>query len=337
MAIKKGFTPSQNFILHAVGKNYTKALKVAEYHYDALIDAALGGDPDYVNMRNLFKPHYDGLIADSSAKDLQLGQRIGKTASLKTLLKKNLIQTELPAWQLSIQGTYNKKSAEYKAFFPFGNKSFLQGTIDNKIKAVKTLRDACNADSHVAVNALGATIGLFYTLLVNARSVQEGKKSAVKTDAGTEKDTIYNMCVAQFANFGGIVFKNPDNSTTIESFFDLVTLQDHHHSTLYEGTVHPLETKKVLTHKFTLDSTIVVTNTGDSDFEVWVAESAKDKIHPEGITIPAHTVEMIVPVKNIGDTHHRILMIKDLDTSADAAYEIEVGDKNSSPLADPHD
>jgi hypothetical protein len=328
------FLYSQNFILKALEEKYSLAPKVSLYHLNAL--TANQADPDINAMRILFAPVHTVLTNASSEKSTDIGQRIGFTGTLNSLFE-NLISTHLPAWQQEMRNTYAANTNEYKAFFPFGNKPFTDGRIEDKLNAVKALRDQCTADAAAAIQAVGVTVGAYYTLLLNARNAQLGKKVEVGGDRDAQQNAIKAMCVLHFSNWGKLIGKFPENQTLLNSFIDVQTLQRIAHSSLYEGTANPLQIKKVCTHRFAPVSTIVVTNDGTTDFKLWLAESAKSTVHPAGVTVPAGTVNMVIQVVNLGNPTHRVLMLQNLDPAADASYEIYVGTKNSDPLTDPHD
>ena len=113
---------------------------------------------------------------------------------------------------------------------------------------------------------------------------------------------------------------------------------DHHHSSEYDITLHSGELKKALSHKFTAESTIVVNNTGAAELQMYVAESAKDKVHPKGIVVGAGITGMVIPVKSMtAKNGNRILMVKNADPVSDGACEIFVGDTKEGVLTDPHD
>ena len=338
MAKKKGLQFTQNFIEHSIGNNFTKAFKVSTYHFDKLTADAALGDATAIALLALFAPKHNALKDFTTAKGVDLGGRKAKTATVKTLLQQ-VIDTELPAWQLVIQGVYAKKSDDYKAFFPQGNDPFILGKIDDRIEAIRILHDVCVADGHAIINAtLAGTINTFYTTLLNTRAAASGKKGDVKGDAGSQKAAIHDMCVQHFSNVGALIAKYPEDPDKINSYIDFVTLMDHHHSTQYNITLHADELKKALAHKFTANSTIIVSNTGEADLKLYVAEKAKDKVHPAGITVAAGTMGMVIHISDISaKAGNRILMVKNLDATNDGACEILVGDTTQGVVTDPHD
>jgi hypothetical protein len=277
------------------------------------------------------------VMADLNAERLlDKGTLKSKTQTLDQLLT-DLVKTQLPVWQQAIRNTYAEGTAGWTNLFPQGLYPFNSGSKDNKIDAVKVLRNACNGDAAPAVQAVGATVGAYYTLLLNARAAQTGKKTEIGTDIPAVKSAIKDMCVAQFANYGGLIQKYASTPATVAAFIDFVTLYSLQHSSMYEGTINASAIKKICTHKFAPVSTIVVTNDGDADIRLWIAESAKASVHPVGVTVPKATVNMVIQVVNLGNPTHRILMMQNLDPVTPGAYEVYVGTKNSDPLTDPHD
>ena len=318
---KKGFKPSQNFILNAVGTNYTKAVAVSNHHMGTL--EAAGTDPDIAARGALYIPVHTDLLNATSAKAGKVETRISKTKTVKALFK-DMIATELPAWQTGIMNVYPKRSPEYKAFFGAGNKAFEKGAIDMRISAVKTLSEQCAADANAGINAIGINVGKFYHSLMAARTVQLGGKEEVSTGRSTQKDAIYAMCVLQFVDFGFLITKFPENPDKINGFFDLQTIMSHPHSKLYAGEVNAARNKKALTHKFNDNSTIIFSNTGETDLLLYVTKSAKDKIHAQALLVKAGETKVIA-VKSIGNTNHRILMVQNADATSKGSYEVTVG------------
>jgi hypothetical protein len=339
MGKKKGYPFTQNFIKNAVGKNYTKAVSVSTHHFNTLTEAAANGDAPAAACLVLFIPKHNTLMDTTTDKGTATGQKKTKVSSVKTLFKQ-LIDTELPAWENIIISFYPRKSDGYKNFFPGGLAAFQKGKQDDRIEDIRILKETCEADgSHGVVNTqLATSIDTFYTAILAARAAAIGKKGTVKTDAGNQLIAINDMCVAHFANVGTLIAAYPDNTEKINSFINITALQSHHHSVEYKGSLNPDELKKALTHKFTAASTIVVNNRGDADFLLYVTEGAKDKVHPAGIVVPAHAELVVILVKNVsGDAKHRILMIKNLSATTPASYEIFVGDTRTGVTTDPHD
>jgi hypothetical protein len=338
MSTKKGFQPTQNFIAHAVGENYDKALKVSTYHFDKLTADAAGGDATATALLALFASKHNALKGFTTIKGVDKGGRASKVATVQELLQ-HVVDVDLPAWQVAIQVVYPKKSADYKTFFPDGNNPFNSGKIDDRIEAILILHDACAADSHLPISSgLAGTINTVYAAILAARAAASGKKGDVKGDSGSQKLAIKAMCLTHFANVGTLIAKYPDDTDKINSYIDFVSLMDHHHGSQYDVTLHPDELKKALAHNFTANSTIIFNNTGAADVQVWISEKAKDKVHPAGAMIPAGTTGMVIHTHAItADDSHRILMVKNPDAATPASLEIFVGNTKSGVTTDPHD
>lgn len=321
MAKKAVWLFADNFILNSIKGNYTKALKVSKFHFDALTEKQ--ADPGIAPMLTEFTPVHTALENSESGKGMALGQRAGKTQSVNDLLKE-LVETKLPAWQQQIRNTYGAKTAEYKALFPQGNAPFETGKKDNRILAVKTLRDACTADPALA--AVAALIAAFYILLDKARNQQLGKKTDVGGDIETEKDAITAMAKIHFKNHGKLIGLYPDDPDRIASFSDVTTLQSHVHDSIYKGTDNPGKTKKVLTHTFTAASTVTISNTSLADQKFWLTDRSNNPIHPNGITVGAGQI-VTTAVQTLGNPVHRILMVENLNVATPGSYEVSINDQ----------
>jgi len=320
MAKRKAWIFSDNFILNAVKGNYTKALKVSKFHFDALTEKQ--ADPGIAPLLADFTPVHTALENSESDKGIALGQRAGKTLSVDGLLKE-LVDTDLSNWQQQIKNTYGAKTPEYKALFPKGNAPFETGKKDNRILAVKTLRDACTADPALA--AVAALISAFYTLLNNARNEQLGKKTDVTGDIETEKDAIAAMSKIHFKNHGILIGLYSDDPDRIASFTDVTTLQSHVHDLIYKGSDNAGKIKKVLTHTFNGGSTITISNTSLADQKFWVIDRANNPIHPSGITVGAGQI-VTSAIQTLGNPVHRILMVENLNVATTGSYEVSIND-----------
>ncbi len=307
--------PGENFIRNGVRENYTTAVKVSTFHFNALTTQS--SNAAIAALLTIFTPKHNALINASSTKESDLGDRIGDTKTKDDLLL-DLTQNQLPEWQRLIGNVYRKKSAAFKTLFPYGLKPFNSGTIDNRILAVKTLRDKCVADASLSVVA--ALIVTFYTTISTARTAQEGEKTDVTFDIGNQLDAIEQMCITQFADYGAIVNLFPNNSNKIKSFFDVVNLQKHMHSNLYEGVVNKNKIRNVATKTVKARSTIRVTC--DVDLQVWVIDSSKNKAHPHGSFVPAG-VPTIIGFPDLGDFNNRVFQIQNLSLTTQGHYSIE--------------
>jgi hypothetical protein len=321
MGKKKGFQPTQNFIANAVRNNYRKAMQVSTYHINAL--TAEQSDPDIAALLAAYTPVHSALSDLLSEKSQDTGSRISRTQRVKNLLKE-LSHTHVPDWQQAIGNTYRRRSPGFTSLFPSGTKVFSNGSIESRIAATDALAKACLADSSAAVQAVGATISAFYNTLLDARSAQSGKKSEVGTDIAQYRTAIDNMCTAQFANVGMLIYKFAANPIRVNAFLDLTELKQHPHSGIYKGMVHAGRKKKVCVAKMHASGTLTITNHSDADMRLWLAKTSKSKVHAMGIVIPKRTSSMQIPVAQIGQSAHRVLMMENLDVATDGSYTIDV-------------
>ena len=73
---KKVWLFSDNFIFNAVKDNFTKALKISKFHFDALTEKQ--ADPGIAPLLASFAPVHTALENSESGKAIALGQRAGK-------------------------------------------------------------------------------------------------------------------------------------------------------------------------------------------------------------------------------------------------------------------
>ncbi len=315
MSNPNSWQPAENFVRNGVRGNYTVALKVSTFHFNAL--TAQSSNVAIAALLVLYTPYHNGLVSASTAKLSALGDRIGDTQT-KSELFLELTQVRLPIWQQMIGNVYARGTAAFKTLFPFGLDVFHNGTIENKLINLRTLRDKCTADASLA--AVASLITSFYSAINNARNTQEGEKTIVGVGINNQQDAIEAMCIQMFADYGTIVSLFPNGPTRIKSFIDVVTLQDHVHSPLYTGVVNTNKIRKVATKTVTSLSKIKVSC--DVDLMIWVNDSAKNPIHPAGVFIPANT-PTIAEFPGLGNPDNRVFQIHNLSLTTKGHYTVE--------------
>jgi hypothetical protein len=308
--------PAENFVRNGVRGNYRVALTVSTYHFNALTKGA-DTIPALIPVLSTYTPVHQAVVDFSSVKKVKIGDRIGDTETKDEILL-DMTQNELPEWQRLFGNVYRKKTTKWKSAFPFGTSPFYVGTIEERISAVKALRDYCLAD--VLLEAIGDLISSFYTAVLAARSTQTGEKTGVGIIIGGQKETIETMCVLQFGDYGTIVSLRPDDTDFIKSFIDWVTLQQHEHAPIYEGKVNKNKIKMAVTKKMTSETKIEVTS--DVDLQVWVNNSVNNKAHPAGGFVQAGVPTQLT-FPTLGNPANRVLQIQNLSLTTQGNYSIE--------------
>ena len=315
MANPNSWLPAENFVRNGVRENYTVAVKVSTFHFNALTAAI--ADPAFAALLVLFTPFHEELINSSSTKDGAVGSRKSDTQA-KDEMFVMLTKVKLPVWRVMVSNVYLPGTVGYRNIFPDGMEPFHKGTIENKLLALLTLRNKCQADS--GLTAVAALIASFYILILGARGNQEGEKTLVGVAIDNQKAAIEAMCIQHFADYGAILSLAPNEPTKIKSFVDVVTLQNHVHSPIYAGVVNKNKIRKVATKKVTAESTVQVRC--DVDIMIWVNDSAKNPIHPEGVLIPANT-PTIATFPRLGNPDNRVFQIHNLSLTTKGNYSIE--------------
>ena len=306
-----------NFIANAIGINYTIALIIAKFHLDAL--GANNADPDWAAREGIFQIKYDTLVDAAVSKDVTTGGREADTATLKEMFQ-TITATELPLWQNQIAAVYPAKSTAYKAFFPRGVADITEGRMDNKIKAVQALAKATLDDG--GLGAVSALITTRFDELNKKRHGQLIKKSTITGTIGDQIAAIADMCDAHFIDHGIAISKYSTDPKKIQSFVDLVTLQQHEHSLTYAGIVNGTKLKTAFKRKYTLKTNFLVTST--VDVQVWVIDSSKNIVKPTGVFIPANTPTN-VGFPPVGNVLNRVFQVKNL-TATKGQYTIVISE-----------
>ncbi len=306
-----------NFIANAIGINYTIALIIAKFHLDAL--NANNADPDWAAREVIFQTKYDTLVNAAVSKDVTTGGRKADTATLAEMFQ-TITATELPLWQNQIAAVYPAKSTAYKAFFPRGVADITEGRMDNKIKAVQALAKATLDDG--GLGAVSALITTRFNALNKRRHVQLVKKSTITGTIGDQIAAIADMCDAHFVDHGIAISKYSTDPKKIQSFVDLVTLQQHEHSLTYAAIVNGKKIKTAFKRKYTLKTNFLITST--VDIQVWVIDKSKNIIKPTGVFIPAG-VPTNVGFPPIGNVLNRVFQVKNL-TATKGEYTIVISE-----------
>ena len=310
---------ADNFILNGVRGSLVKAIKVANYHYNALVGAA-ASDPFYIPLREEFKPTRVALLAITGEKGTDTAQRIGDTLDLDTLLKQ-LGARKIESWEPTIRAKYNSKSVIYKTIFPQGRKPFQQGKKDIKIEAVNQLQLILLNYPEFATTQ--AEVLAFYEDLTKARSFQEGKKQEIGSDRGTEDAAIEAMCLIHFKNHGLIISHTPDNPQNIASFIDVQTLQRPATANHTTGIVGSDTLKKIWSRKWKNGATLKLTNNGDVALRFFLSDKSGKDYPNAGITVqPNQNIQ--VPVMSLGPDSFKFLLVVNLDLDQSGLYEVEL-------------
>ena len=314
MPKKDTWTPAENFIRTGIDGSYTKALIISTYHFNALF--AQKAIAAIASLLADYTPIHQLLLDSSSIKSGSVGDRMGDTQA-KNKLFKELAQLHLPEWQRLIGNIYGKKTTKYKALFSNGVKPFNRGSIENRISAIKTLRDKCSKDGSLA--AVAALISTFYISIYAARKNQLGEKSNLGTGISNQQNAIESVCVAHFSNHGFIVYMYSDNPKKIASFTDWQTLQAHTHSKEYAAVVNSGKVKTIAVRKVDVLSKVMVIAT--VDVQIWVIDKAANKAKPTGIFIKANT-PIIGMFPALGNPANRVFQLKNLSLTEKGNYSV---------------
>lgn len=306
---------AENFISNGVAGNYTKALAVAKYHYNAL--SAARQIPEIDTIFLTFEVIYNELFRFSVAKAGSVGTLKGHTLT-KDKLFAELTAIQLPQWQQLIGNIHSRLTPEFIDLFPDGLTPYHNETMENKLLLLATLLKKCQDDEALA--AVAALIDTFNIKIAKACKVQGGDVATVATNISNQKQAVEAMCDAHFANHGVIIsifYKHPK---LIKTFTDTRTLQSKVHKPIYNNTANPNKIKTVAVKKATAETKIIVT--ADADVMVWVNDKAKNKNHPVGIFIPANTPTE-AGFTGLGNPANRVFQIHNLSTVAKALFSVE--------------
>src|ERR1051325_11685583 len=105
-------------------------------------------------------------------------QRKGDTKNVKTELGR--LKERLPVWQGKVYDIYPVGSPTALQFFPDDKNPFYHGTYEERIDAVKNLRDRMAADANPTLVPYAPVVTSFYNSLQLARQTQQHDEGEVE-------------------------------------------------------------------------------------------------------------------------------------------------------------
>ena len=147
--------------------------------------AAQSTDVDIADLLTRYIPVHDDFVNAYGGWNLARANHISKT-SVVTKMRNDLSGTLIRQWDSAIIGQHDIVTEEYKALMPNRREPFQTGGIDERISAVKVLRD--QLVNYPTLAALQTTVADFYGTFNGAREQQQEKEQLV-ADASTTAET----------------------------------------------------------------------------------------------------------------------------------------------------
>ena len=312
---------SNQFLL-ATSDSYKKGLILSNYHNAALLKfkTANPTDTDIDKMYTRYNPLAQTLAAEYVKWKGLGGVKEASTLNLEQLLA--TMPTKMNIWEPAIQTKFAKTTPDFKAILPNGRSGLTRGNKEDRVSAIKTFSDSLTGIADLA--ATKTQIDAFYALVLEARSKQLGSKSAAGQGGNTVKAATVACMVMQYKNLGLMIDKYAADTSIIETFFDLETLQQST-QTSFTGTLDPSENEAILVHTFIAGDELRLKITGNGAARFYLSNNANGT-NSELVQVAANTT-LVVAVDEfaVPDYHtYRYLTALNPSSSETLTYEVEV-------------
>jgi hypothetical protein len=275
----------RNPFLYATGNSYPKAMSLCEFHEKALSKNKI--DPFILALFNAFHPFHEDFQNTYGIWKAQVGVNQGSTLKLGQLLKQ-LSSTRIKNWDNQIQIKYPQNTPEYVQLLPNRRTPFQKGKQSKKIDALGAL--AKNLSTDPSLNALFEEVDDFNVKVIAAAGQQKTNRSTNKGIVNELETIRVAMCIAMYANLGGLIQKYAAAPEKIEQFFDLALLR-RPKQTLFTGHLKPAETFTIAKRTFSESDKIILTNHGPSQLKFYLAQKKTNNLaQPE-----SHSTKAIRP------------------------------------------
>lgn len=312
---------SNQFLVEGT-RNYKKALVLNNYHLAALTKAKAENpeDNDIDFMLNRYTP-LAAELATEFAKWKNLGGiKEASTLNLEQLLA--TLTTKLNSWEPAIQVKHAKTTPAYKAILPNGRTGLTRGSKEERVLAIKNLSNALAGDADLA--SIKTQVDAFYAQIEAARATQLGNKSATTKGSDAVATAVKKAMTMQYKNLGILMDKYAENPQRIESFFDLVTLQESSQTT-FTGTLDPTENEAVLVHTFMAGDELRLKVTGNAPARFYLSNTPNG-INSELVQVAGNT-QLVTDVAEFAVpdySTYRYLTALNNSTTETLKYEVEV-------------
>lgn len=310
---------TSNQFLRATRDSYLKAHILSTYTDGALFNAK--ADAQILAQYNIYHPLHVAYEAAFGVWDAQRAMQSGSTITLESWLEQ-LSTIKVKAWDIQIQGQFPKGTATYKTLFPHGHEVYHNGTQNAKIDAVTLLNT--NLTGIAALAATKTDVSNFLASLKGANTTQKGMKQGTDADSMLVETQRINICNGLYAVLGALMNKYYLTPQTVESFFDLNTLQSNLQKD-FKGHVAAHDDHVIARRTLTPDQLLHLINRGNTVLRFYLATHKTDAIGATFYEVPPMANIDGVHIIALGDpaTQHYIC-VQNPDDTMDGSYELIV-------------
>lgn len=207
----------------ATQANFKKMLSLSADHDSRLNERKT--EPGIAPLYTRYHPIAEAYSAAYIAWDAAGGTGEGETASVQSQLDL-LSSTKARQWDVQTQAVFDAKSATYKAIWPDGRGPLQDGTIEQRIAAVKSLHDRMLPHAATLPATLLADVLGFHAGVVALRNEQQGQQGAVAALSTALETARKTAATLMYGNLGVLMDLYRENPAAIEDFWDLSLIRE---------------------------------------------------------------------------------------------------------------
>lgn len=208
------------FLVNTV-TSMVKLLRIATDHNDRL-EAEAAADPTLLPLYDRFNPVLENFRNVLSQRDGGHGIGKGKTQTFEELLEL-MAESWMPEWEGKVYYHYPRGTAAATAIFPRKRAPFITGSYEERIQAVKTLKQVLAAYAPLA--DLMADVSAKYDLLLSSRNAQKQQMGLTAGYSALLEKQRIELCIMLYRNLGALMDKYGASPAEVERFFNLSLLR----------------------------------------------------------------------------------------------------------------
>lgn len=251
---------------------------LAKDHLDKL--AKNLSDPDIANLHAMVNADYNAFLAAMNDVQANFFTYQMYTKMVQDMLAE-LSSLKIRQWDIAIQGTYLDNTPQYLDLMANGRASFQKGSYDERINAILVL--ANKLGKYPALATLQTTVQAYYDQIVATRSAQQGVEyDDTNLRKLLEKQRLI-LATTLHKVFGFLLYKHADDTSLIESYYELRYLRESSKSQAISLTKHTVSANSRVTlynGQLTADVYLTFKNTGAVALQVFTSNDPNASVPP---------------------------------------------------------
>ena len=251
---------------------------LAKDHLDKL--AKNLSDPDIANLHAMVNADYNAFLAAMNDVQANFFTYQMYTKMVQDMLAE-LSSLKIRQWDIAIQGTYLDNTPQYLDLMANGRASFQKGSYDERINAILVL--ANKLGKYPALATLQTSVQAYYDQVIATRSAQQGVEyDDTNLRKLLEKQRLI-LATTLHKVFGFLLYKHADDTSLIESYYELRYLRESIKSQAISLTKHTVSANSRVTlynGQLTADAYLTLKNTGAVALQVFTSNDPNASVAP---------------------------------------------------------